>query len=100
MGWQIIEQPDGRFAIWSSVVDSFLWLNLTDEQAVQKFVRRDAARTRKAMRGVIGKLRMKVIPHPMALSFDEAMQTLKDNYGAAYNKEILMKLQRGLPIAL
>jgi hypothetical protein len=32
MGRQIIKQPDGKYAVWSSVVDDFVMLDATAEE--------------------------------------------------------------------
>ncbi|MBZ5660029.1 MAG: hypothetical protein LAO08_06440 [Acidobacteriia bacterium] len=45
MGRQIIQQPDGKFAVWSSNSDSFLMIDATKQEIVDEFAeeaRRDA----------------------------------------------------------
>ena len=37
MGWQVIRQPDGRLAVFSSVVDDWIARNLTAEEAEELF---------------------------------------------------------------
>ena len=32
MAHQIMEQPNGKFAIWSTIVDNFILLNATEEE--------------------------------------------------------------------
>lgn len=32
MGWHIIKQPDGKFALWSTIVDDFITLDATKEE--------------------------------------------------------------------
>lgn len=38
MGHQIIRQPNRKFAIWSSIVDDFVFLNATMEDIIQYYV--------------------------------------------------------------
>ena len=38
MGRQIIMQPDGRFAIWSSVVDDFILRDATEKDVIIKYM--------------------------------------------------------------
>lgn len=35
MGQQIIKQPDGKFAVWSSIVDDFIITDATVEEIVE-----------------------------------------------------------------
>ena len=37
MGLQIIKQPDGRYAIWSTVVDDFLQMDLRESEVHEFF---------------------------------------------------------------
>ena len=36
MGRQIIKQPDGKYAVWSSVVDGFIILDATREELIEE----------------------------------------------------------------
>lgn len=38
MSNQIIKQPNGKFAVWSTIVDDFVWRDGTPEQIVNAFV--------------------------------------------------------------
>ena len=38
MGHRIIEQPNGKFAIWSTIIDNFIKLNLTEKEIQDHFV--------------------------------------------------------------
>lgn len=40
MGLQIIRQPDGRYAVWSSIVDALLVEDATREDVAEWFARR------------------------------------------------------------
>ena len=38
MGRQIIMQPNGKYAIWSSIVDNFILLDAEPEEIVEEFL--------------------------------------------------------------
>ena len=38
MSWQIVKQPDGKYAIWSTCVDDFIVTDGTKEEITQVFV--------------------------------------------------------------
>lgn len=46
MGWRVVKQPDGRYAIFSEIVDCFTIMNLTRDEMIEECVeevgRRDA----------------------------------------------------------
>lgn len=41
MSHQIIKQPDGRYAIWSTIVDNFIVTNADRKQVIDYFVNRE-----------------------------------------------------------
>jgi hypothetical protein len=53
MGWQVIKQPDGRLGIFSSVVDDWIYVDCTPEEAVQVFVDQAAEDTRRAVQRIV-----------------------------------------------
>ena len=41
MGWSIVEQPNGKFCIFSSITDSFLYHNLEKSQVQEIYIERE-----------------------------------------------------------
>ncbi len=41
MSLEIVKQPNGRFAIWNTVIDAFQVFNLNREQVIDHFVERN-----------------------------------------------------------
>ena len=37
MGWQVVKQPDNKFAVFSTVSDDFLCGNMTEEEVISFF---------------------------------------------------------------
>ena len=46
MGHQIIKQPNGKFGIFSSVVDDFVFINATEQDIVDFYVKKFTRETR------------------------------------------------------
>ena len=38
MGWQIVKQKDEKYAVWSSIVDDFIWFDCSEEELVEIFL--------------------------------------------------------------
>lgn len=50
MGQQIVQQPDGRFAVFSSITNTFIVLDATEEEVVAFRVEEAVERARKVVR--------------------------------------------------
>jgi len=37
MGWSVVKQPDGKFAIFSSIVDDIICYDCTEEEIIEMF---------------------------------------------------------------
>jgi len=73
MGHQIIKQPNGKYAVWSSVVDHFVMINATPEDIIEDRVldSREIDKLEKGEDFFFGK------------SWEEAIETIKDIHGEA-----------------
>ena len=47
MGWSIVEQPNGKFCIFSSITDSFLYHNLEKSQVQEIYIERESERMKR-----------------------------------------------------
>lgn len=56
MGHQIIEQPDGRLAVFSSVVDAFVILDATPEELIEWYAQEAAREARERTQRILDKL--------------------------------------------
>ena len=74
MAYQIIEQPDGHLAIFSSVVDGWVAWNGTDEEVIEFFVQQAADRARKdaAEKIALVRDRSPLAYFQFALTFEDA----------------------------
>ena len=41
MSWQTIRQPDGKLAVWSTIVDDFLGIDMTVDEVVEEYRKSD-----------------------------------------------------------
>ncbi len=77
MSYQIVPQPNGRYAIFSTGCDQFHALNLTEEQVVADFVERAVESTRRECAETFA--RIKAGPPPHYWSWAEAVETHRAN---------------------
>lgn len=75
MGYQVIRQPDGKLAIWSSYTDGWAVLDAEPGEAVEWFAELEAQRARRDAERVVGHV-VAGEPHKayyqFAMSFEEA----------------------------
>lgn len=73
MGLQIIQQPDGRYAVWSSVVDDFVVIDASVDQVIEFYVSRAAEEERRYVRNVVKALAEGTrLYHPRTMTWGEA----------------------------
>jgi hypothetical protein len=75
MGYQIVRQPNKKFAVWYSVVDNFVLLNVEREEIKEYFFLQEKARISEFVDAAIKK------PGKNNLTFHEALETIKDAHG-------------------
>lgn len=89
MGRQIIKQPNGLFAIWSSVVDNFIVLNYTAQQIVDKYIEEEKKRITESVANDIKLLEAGESPYyQFTKTWDGALQSIEIYHG----KEEVTKL--------
>ena len=63
MGHQIVKQPNGLYALWSSIVDTFILLDATPEDIIQDWNVRDEKQNRAAADRIIAQLERGEAPY-------------------------------------
>jgi hypothetical protein len=82
MGWQIIKQPNGKYCIFSSVVDNVAYYNLDKDEVVQVFIDAEAERIRKEVSRTIDELEAGEKPYyQFTKTFDEVISTIENIHG-------------------
>lgn len=78
MSQQIIQQPDGKYALWSTVVDDFVLLDATPEEILRYWVEGHKADTAKRIADIIAKLQRGEKPYYQFTVTWERANTLRE----------------------
>ncbi len=81
MAWEIIKQPDGRFCVYSSIVDHFVYTDLDHTQIRELYKDEWGRRGLEVVDRVIKFLDNDEKPSLNAQSFDEAIAFIKHLHG-------------------
>lgn len=94
MGHQIIKQPNGKFAVWSSGVDDFILIDATPEEIVQDYVEKESERIRKEVADIVTALERG--GKPSGMTFDKAVAWVRRHHSP--DAESLQMLGLATPI--
>ncbi|QLJ06752.1 hypothetical protein HZZ00_37615 (plasmid) [Streptomyces sp. NEAU-sy36] len=84
MGHQIIKQPDGRLAVFSSVVDAFVIVDATPDELVEWYAEEAAQDARDRTQRLLDKLHSggaELVYGRRALTWEEASQ-MNEEHGS------------------
>lgn len=82
MGRQIIKQPNGKYAVLSSVVDDFVIIDATPEEIIDAWATEERERLRKRVGEIIGQLEVGAKPyHQFTMTFEEACAAVQAEHG-------------------
>lgn len=56
MAHQIVKQPDGRYAVWSTIVDDFVIENATPKEIADTWAKEEADRVRNRVDEIVAQL--------------------------------------------
>ena len=84
VGHQIITQPDGLLAVWSSTVDAITIIDATDEELIEHRAAQAAERARRDTRDAIAIARQHgtSAPRPFGMTWAEALAEHAERHGA------------------
>jgi hypothetical protein len=91
VGHQVIKQPDGRLAVFSSFTDTFVVMDATPDEVVEWFVERQAEAERRRVRAILDHVmadNSRAAYFQFARTWDEACRLNQEHggdlaYGAA-----------------
>lgn len=90
MGWQVIKQPNGKYCIWSSVVDNIVYYNGTREETINAFIKAEAETIQKRVEKIIDSIDSGGQPyHQFSKTFDDAIEAIKEYHGDDEAKKII-----------
>jgi hypothetical protein len=82
MSQQIIKQPNGNYALFSSVVDDFIVLDCTPDDVVAEFVKDFRRSAERAIRDKIAALDRGEKPyHQFTMSWEQAIRCVREIHG-------------------
>ena len=74
MGWQIIKQPDGKFSIWSTVSDDFLYIDCDVEDIIRFMARAEKKRITEEVNDIVKQLNEGGKPyHQFTITYEDAL---------------------------
>ena len=88
MGQQIIRQPDGQYALWSSVVDSFVLIDADPEGIIEYWIEQEEKRLRERVAEIVASLEAGGKPyHQFTMSWHEALARHEQVHGSPFDLE-------------
>ena len=92
MGNQIIKQPDGNYAVWSSVVDAFVLIDATPEEIIEELTEEKRARITKDVYSIIEALDEGAKPYyQFTLSWQDAIGRYESVHHKKFDLEELRR---------
>lgn len=81
MSRQIVIQPNGKLAIWSTIVDNFIMTDVTSEEYVQFRIEEETQRLKKEIPEVVAKLKSGQRIGYYDFTWDDALKRIEDIHG-------------------
>jgi len=94
MGEQIIIQPNGEYAVWSTIVDDFIYIDISSkEELIEVFLHREKQTITRKVNAIVKTLKEGGKPYyQFTRTFDECITTIKDLHGKNAESLRLLKL--------
>jgi hypothetical protein len=87
MSRQIIKQPNGKYAVFSSNTNSFIIENCTREELEIFYIEEEKAKIKNILDIIIGKLDAGIKPYyQFTMTYEEAKNTIKEKQYASNTK--------------
>lgn len=95
MGRQIIKQPNGKYCVFSTVVDSVVYYNMTQEELVKEFANDYGSYVQEKIIEIIEKLEVGGKPYyQFTMDYEEMMETIKDIHGDKEFNEVKKVIEK------
>jgi hypothetical protein len=78
MGWQIIKQPNDKYAIWSTIVDSFLYYNCSKQDVIDIYKKDAVKSVETQVKREIDDVDKGIIYKPFGMKFADCVNQLKN----------------------
>jgi hypothetical protein len=94
MGRQIIKQPNGKLAVWSSIVDDFIYINCTRDELVEFMTEEAKDKIAAEVDEVLEKLERNEKPYfQFTMTFTEAVDLIEACHGERHAVGVLQQIQ-------
>ena len=82
MGSQIVKQPNGKYAIWSSIVDDFILVNATPEEIIEDWSDDERKRITNRVQHIVAELEIGKQPYyQFTKTFGECVAEIRERCG-------------------
>lgn len=82
MARQIIKQPDGRYAVWSTIVDDFVAVNVDRDEIIEMFVEGERQRIIQSVDETLEHIAAgRPAYYQFTKSFDDCVALIRANHG-------------------
>jgi len=92
MGRHIIKQPNGKYAIWSTLVDNFIITDSTKEEYIEFRIKEETERIKKDLKEIFEKIEKGERYHYTVYQWEEALKVLEDVHGKKELKKVMKRL--------
>ncbi len=95
MSHQIIKQPNGKYCTFSSIVDHVIFYNATPEEIINGWVEKARKKVTEDVNRAVEMLKNNERPYlQFTMSFDEMIETIKEQHGEDSVKEIISLINK------
>lgn len=92
MSHQIIKQPNGRYSIWSTVVDHFVFVDGTPEEMIEYYCQKEREGIKRSVNERVKELESGATPYgQFTMDWDEAVEEAISCHGEDDNVIRLMR---------
>jgi len=96
MGRHIIKQPNGLYAIWSTIVDNFIMTDATPEEYVDFRIEEETQRIKKDLKEIFEKIEKGERYHHTVYQWEEALKVLEEIHGKEEVNKLLEEVDDDL----
>ncbi len=95
MGQQIIQQPNGRYCIYSSIVDNVTYYDLDRDELVEALLERSRKSIQHRVDVVLEKLRTGGKPyHQFTMTYLEMLESIAEQHGESNVIEAIRRIEK------
>jgi len=90
MGWQIIQQPNKKFCIFSTVVDNIIYYNATKDQIIDYFLQEERKRVARNIEEIFQEIESGGKPYfQFTKSFEQMIDLIDRVHGKRESNKVL-----------